>query len=47
LDVAESDCDNQIALSSAVVTGERIKVENYVFNKKVIYWFLFRIYSIK
>jgi hypothetical protein len=44
---AELDYDNQIALSSAIVKGERIEVENYVCNKKVIYWFLFRVYSTK
>ena len=47
VDIAESDYDNHIALSSANVKGERIKFEKYVCNKKVIYWFLIRMYSIK
>jgi len=46
-DIAESEYDNQIALSPTSVNGEGTELKNYVCNKKVIHWFLITIDSIK
>jgi hypothetical protein len=46
--IAEPKYNNQIALSRISVKGQGIKFKkNYVCNKKVIYWFLITIHSIK
>jgi len=45
--IAEPKYNNQIALSPISVKGQGIKLKNYVCNKKVICWFLIKIYSIK
>ena len=45
-DIAESEYDNQIALSPTSVKGERNKLKNYICNKKkVMYWFLLTVFS--
>jgi hypothetical protein len=46
-DIAESEYDNQSALPPTSVKGEGIQLQNYFCNKKVAYWFLITIYSIK
>jgi hypothetical protein len=48
-DIAESEYDNQVALSPTNVTAGGIKLKNYVVIKKVglLYWFLITIYSVK
>jgi len=46
-DIAESEYDNQIALSPTNVMEEGIKLKNYICNKKVIHWFRSTIYIIK
>ena len=47
VDIAESEYDNHIALSPTNVKEERIKLKSCISNKKVKYWFLITIYSIK
>jgi hypothetical protein len=45
--IAESKYNNQIAPSPTNFKGGLIIFKKYVFNKKVICWFLIKIYNVK